>query len=270
MDDGAAVARAGRGVDGIERRQAENIFGVDGVGIAQPVFDGSDRQPQRACLGFRCRRRTLGGFHGRRMIERAGEFEIAVAAFEHRVPARAGQRGNALHEARGHGRRAGDFGSAREDDFRRAQRLREVVRGKADAALGRIEAEVGPHRAAQPRIVARLTRPGALVKSAEHDAVDGLQARFQRPVNVHAHVADFRTAHHAVGHRGVEQFGVVAFGDGQAGGGGALGEFLEGAGERGAVIVGEGRDVAFGIPAEPGNNGAMTLGQFGERMAAVL
>ena len=39
-------------------------------------------------------------------------------------------------------RRAGDLGGAREDDFRRAERLREVVRGETDAALRRIEAEI--------------------------------------------------------------------------------------------------------------------------------
>ncbi len=80
----------------------------------------------------------------------------------------------------------------------------------------------------------------------------------------------FRPAHHAVGDGGVEQLGVVACGDGEACGGRAGGEFLEGAGERAAVVVGEGGDAAFAIPAEPGNNGAMALGQFGERMAAVL
>ena len=44
VDDGAAVARAGRRVDRIERHQAQNVFGVDRVGIAQPVLDGGDRQ----------------------------------------------------------------------------------------------------------------------------------------------------------------------------------------------------------------------------------
>ena len=54
----------------------------------------------------------------------------------------------------------------------RAQRLREVVRGQADAAFGRIEAEIAAHRAAQPGIAARLGRPAAFVEAAEHDAVD--------------------------------------------------------------------------------------------------
>ena len=35
-------------------------------------------------------------------------------------------------------------------------------------------------------------------------------------------------------------------------------------------MAGEGRDVAFGIAAERGDNGAMALGQRGERMVAVL
>ena len=270
MDDGAAVARAGRRVDRVERLQAENMARVNRIGIAQPVLDGGDRQAQRPCREFRFRRRALGRFHLGRMIERAGELEISVAARERAVPARAGERGDALHEARGHGRAAGDLGGAAEDDFRGAQALGEIVRGKADAALWRIETEIAAHRAAQPGIVARLGRPGALVEAAQHHPVDGLQARFQRPVDMHAHVVDFRAAHHAVGDCGVEQFGIVGFGDGKPSGGRALGKFLEGAGERGTVVAGKGRDLAFGVAPEPGNDGAMAGGQRGERMVAAL
>ena len=64
MDDGAALGRAGRKIDGIERRQAQNVFGIDGVGIAQPVFDVGDgkalRPRRRRRLGRRlCRRRHV-------------------------------------------------------------------------------------------------------------------------------------------------------------------------------------------------------------------
>ena len=150
----------------------------------------TDRRNGRAAT-FRFRRRALGRFHLGRMIERAGEFEINMAAPERAVPAFSGERGDALHEARGHGRAAGDLGGAAQDDFRGAQALRKIVRGKADAALGRIEAEIAAHRAAEPGIVARLGRPGALVEAAQHHAVDGLQARFQRPKDTHAHVVRF-------------------------------------------------------------------------------
>ena len=72
---------------------------------------------------------------------------------------------------------------------RRAEHLREVVRRQADAPLRQIEAEIAPHRAAEPGIAARLRRPGAFDEPAEHDAVDALQARFQRAEDAHAHVA---------------------------------------------------------------------------------
>ncbi len=155
-----------------------------------------------------------------------------------------------------------------EDHFRGAERLREVVRGKADAALGRIEAEVAAHRPAQPGIAARLGRPGALVEAAEHDAIDALQARFQRAEDAHAHVRRFRPPHHAVADAGVEQLGIVAFGDRKAGGGRALGELFEGAGERDAVMAGEGGDLAGGILAERGDDVAVARGQRRQRMRA--
>ena len=68
----------------------------------------------------------------------------------------------------------------------------------------------------------------------------------------------------------MEQFGIVASGHGEAGGGRACRQFLEGAHQRCAVIAGESRDLAFAIPAEPGNNGAMAFGEFGKRMRARL
>ena len=107
------------------------------------------------------------------MIERAGVIEIDVAARQHFLPARlAGERGDALHEARGDRRRACDLGGARENDLFGAQALREVVRGKTNAPLRRIEAQLGAHRAAEPWIAARFGRPGAFVESAKHDAIE--------------------------------------------------------------------------------------------------
>ena len=113
------------------------------------------------------------------MIERASEVEINIAAPEHVAPALTRERGDALHETRGHGRRAGDLGGAGEDHFRRAQCLREIMRGQADAALGRIETEIAAHRPRQPGIAARFRRPGRFVKAAEHDAIKTQQTCFQ-------------------------------------------------------------------------------------------
>ena len=52
VDDGAAFGGAGRGVDLIERRQAQHVLGVDRVRVAQPVFDFGNREaPGRAARG---------------------------------------------------------------------------------------------------------------------------------------------------------------------------------------------------------------------------
>src|SRR5476651_1458523 len=113
-----------------------------------------------AVTDSRSGRAASGGFHLRRMIERAGKFEIVMAAREHVLPARVTcERGDALHETRGYGRRAGEFLRAGQDDFFCAQRLREVVRGEADAPFRRIEAQLTAHRAREPRVAACLARP---------------------------------------------------------------------------------------------------------------
>ena len=203
------------------------------------------------------------------MIERAGERKIVLAAFERALPARfAGDRGQALHEARGHRRRARDLGGAGEDDFRRAERLREVVRGQSDAPLRRIEPEIAPHRPRQPRIAARFGRPAAFVEAAEHKAVGALQARFQRAVNVNAHIACFRAAHDATADAGMEDFCIIAAGDGEAGRGRACDQVVERARKRRAVVASEGGDVAFIVLAQRGDDVTMTLRQRGERMIA--
>ena len=49
----------------------------------------------------------------------------------------------------------------RQEHFAGAEQLREVVRGKADTALGQIESELEPHRAAEPGVGAALRRPRA-------------------------------------------------------------------------------------------------------------
>ena len=59
--------------------------------------------------------------------------------------------------------------------------------------------------------------------------------------------ATFRPAHHAVADGGVEQLGIVATRDREAGGGRAVDEFFEGVGKRGAVVAGEGRGLAVAI-----------------------
>ena len=103
-----------------------------------------------------------------------------------------------LHEARGHGRRAGELGRIAQHHLVGAERLREVVGGERDAPLRQIEAERVAHGPVEPRIGARLRRPGALDEPAEHHAVDGLQPRLERAVDAHAHAGQPGPPHHAI------------------------------------------------------------------------
>ncbi len=52
VDDGAALGGARLGIDRIERPQAQNVLGVDRIGVAQPMLDLGDRKT------FRPRRRA--------------------------------------------------------------------------------------------------------------------------------------------------------------------------------------------------------------------
>ena len=164
MNDRAAVACAWRRIDGVERIEPQNILGIDGVGVAQPVLDRRNGKPRRTRVDGRRWPRPLRRLDNARLIECARQFDDAMAPRQHMAPALgAGNRGHALDEARGHRWRAGELGGAGQNDFGRAERLREVMRGEADAALGRVKAKVAAHWPRQPRIAARLRRPGGFV-----------------------------------------------------------------------------------------------------------
>ena len=44
VDGAAAIGGTGRLVDSVELRQREDVLGIDGVGVAQPVLDLGDRE----------------------------------------------------------------------------------------------------------------------------------------------------------------------------------------------------------------------------------
>ena len=92
------------------------------------------------------------------------------------------------------------------------------------------------------------------------------QARFQAAQDAHARVADFRTANDALGDDGVEQFGVIAFADGETGGGRAFDEFREGARRR----VDAGKRVVAQLRIERGDHIAVPGGEKGKWMIAGL
>ena len=162
-------------------------------------------------------------------------------------PALAGNRGEALDEARRHGRRAGDLGGVRQDHVARAEQLRKVVRRKADAALRQIKAEVEPHRAAEPGIGPAFRRPGSFDQAAEHDAVAFGEPRFERSEDAHAHAGLGGATHDAAGESRGKQFEIVGRFNGQAGRGVARRQFVERVGEFRAVAAGE-CDFVFALP----------------------
>ena len=87
--------------------------------------------------------------------------------------------------------------------------MREVVRGKADPALGQIQSELDPHRAAEPGVGAALRRPRALDQSAEHDAVAVGQPRFEQAEDTNPQARAHRRAHDIAGQYSREQLDIV-------------------------------------------------------------
>ena len=247
VNERAALGGAGFGADRIERGEPQDVLGVDRIGIAQPVLDLGHRKAGRPCRARRFRRRLRLRRNRLGPVELARPSEIVVAAVARVFPALAGDRGEALDEARRHGRRAGDLGGMGQDHIAGAEQLREIVGGKADAAFRQIEAELEPHRAAEPGIGLALRRPGAFDQAAEHDAVAFGQPRFERPEDAHAHAGLGGTTHDAAGKRCGKQFEIVGRFDRQAGRGLARRQFVERIAELCAVAAGE-RDFFFALP----------------------
>src|SRR3954452_4171409 len=76
VDHGAAVARAGRRVDRIERAQPENVLYVDGVGIAQPMLDFGHAQLLGARVECRSRPRPRHRLNSFRTVEVARPAQV--------------------------------------------------------------------------------------------------------------------------------------------------------------------------------------------------
>ena len=92
-----------------------------------------------------------------------------------------------------------------------AEQLREIVRRQADAAFRQIEAELMPHRPAQPRIDSRRRRPDAFDQAAENQT--GRNASAALPAGRRCVVETptrFGPAHDAIGEQGLEGFGIIA------------------------------------------------------------
>ena len=240
VDDVAALGRARRRVDLIERRQAQDALGVDRIRIAQPVLDVGHRQARRPRGARRRRRRARRGRDLFRVVQRARAAEVEVAAVDHRLPLRPGNGGEALDEARWNGRRAGNLGGAGEDHVARAEQLSKIVSRKPDAALGQVEAELLAHRAAEPGVGPAFRRPCSLDESPENHAIAFGQPRFERPEDAHPQPRPRRPPHDAVGKGGGKQLDVVGRRDGEDGGGFTDRKLIERLREPAAVRTSEG------------------------------
>ena len=143
VDQGAAVGRAGRRVDGVERLKLQHALGVDGVGVAQPILDLGDAELPGPRRERRLRRGPRPGLARSGVVELARQLRILRAAFERGLPARlAGDRGEPLHEPRRHGRRAAELGRARQDHLARRR-----APGRSRAPTARCAAPAGRGRA---------------------------------------------------------------------------------------------------------------------------
>ena len=265
VNERAALGGAGFGADRIERGEPQDVLGVDRIGIAQPVLDLGHRKAFRPCRARRFRRRLRLRRNCLGPVELARPGEIIVATVARVFPALAGDRGEALDEARRHGRRAGDLGGVSQDHVAGAEQLREIVGGKADAAFRQIEAELEPHRAAEPGIGPALRRPGAFDQAAEHNAVAIGKARFERSEDAHSRPVLQWPPHYAVTECGRKQFEIVGRLDEQARCSLARRQFVKRVGEFCAVRPGE-CDFVCALPRQLGQHGAMAGGKIAERL----
>ena len=183
MDDLATPGGARRRADGLQRREFQDVAGVDGIGVADQRFDLGDGQPFRAPVERRHRRRAPDALRWAfGPVERggkagpwrgAGTQGFGLAGADHRQ--------QALQPARGDGRGAAGLQGPRQDDFALPQPLRHVMGGQPRAALRRFQPQSGLHRPRQPRVGGIGLRPDALIEAAENEPVHPLQAGFQRP-----------------------------------------------------------------------------------------
>ena len=169
-----------------------------------------------------------------------------------------------MQETRRHGGRAADFCGVTEDDVVGAEQLGEIVRGEADASLRQVEAELVPHRPAQPRIDPRRRRPYAFDQPAQNDPVGLRQPRFQLAVDVKLRPRRFRPPYDAVAECGLEYLRVVAEFDHQAAWRLPAEQIVECGGQRRPLRPFKCHRDVMRVARQFQQNVAMAFGQFGK------
>ena len=186
--------------------------GVDRIGVAAQRFDPRHRQFFRPQFERRCRRGTLQWRRQGRGVRRRARSQ-PVLSTRAQIPENrhAGERFHALQETRGRRWRAAAFFRAAQHDFRRAETLRKIMGGLADAPLRRGQAELGAHRAVEEAIGLAARRPDGFVQPRHDEAVDADQARFEQPENFETRMRARRSAQDLFTDQGVKKRG-IAFG----------------------------------------------------------
>ncbi len=218
----------------LDRDEPKDAPGIDGVGVAAQRLDLGHRKTLRPRVEPRLRFRALDERLLRSLVQRprpAKQFVAARAQLPGMIVAGEGQ--EPLQPARRHRRRVAGAGGAGEHHFFRSHRRPEIVRGKADAAFRRLEVDARLHDARHEAVGLGAARPAALVQPAQHQRVDRLQARFERPPDGDAAVASGRRLDHLRGDQRAENVRPLRSREVQRGGGGQnlaqeTGEFLAG------------------------------------------
>ncbi len=217
MDEDAALGQARVLVDRVDRPQAQDVARIDRVGIADPGLDRGDRELARP--GFD--RRPWRGRRAGRVLARIVELALpgqGRALFGAAVPQIFLELHRAQHgfepqqPARRHGGRALDPRGPGQHHLARAEALGEIMRRRADAPLGRGQAEIPPHRPRQPGIAVGAGRPHALVQAAEHHEIGLLQARLEQAPDEQARMAAIGGPHHHAAQERFEQRGIIRSG----------------------------------------------------------
>ncbi|MGY4483838.1 hypothetical protein ACVWWR_003029 [Bradyrhizobium sp. LM3.2] len=169
-----------------------------------------------------------------------------------------------MQEARSHRGRAAGLCGVGEDDLVAAEQLRKIMGGEADTALRQIEAELVPHRSAEPGIDARRRRPDALDQPADDDSVGLHQARFKRAVDLEPRAGLVSPPHRAIAKCGLEDVCVVVQRHHQSAGRAAAQEIVEGAREREAFALLEGQGNALLVARQLDHDLAMPMREFGK------
>jgi hypothetical protein len=151
------------GVDRVFHSKLQDRARIESERVRFQPVDRGDRNLCGALFGRRRWRRPISWNRRTRIVERPSD------PFEHPVARKAGADCvQTQQEARRHRRRAALAFGARDEDFGRPERAREIVGGKADAELERRHAESRSNLGRKPRVGRGKRGPHAFIEAAKH------------------------------------------------------------------------------------------------------